>query len=245
MSRSHAGRIAALACLLGGAAAGGLACGGGLPLFHAADTDGAPEQAVAVALGAPVAGALHCGKGGGPDCADWYRLRPQRPGELAIAVSAERPDGTPAPVSLTLADETGQPLGDAEGSGEPGARIARRVDEPVAFLAAVRTPPGTGEVKYVLQPAMDDGTRAVATRKERFTVLEVESREGEVSVLIDGGLAQGMRAGYRGRLLEGDRPIGRIEVLEVFEQGSRVRVEGPLAAPVTPATVAEIEVPSR
>jgi hypothetical protein len=52
-----------------------------------------------------------------------------------------------------------------------------------------------------------------------------------------------MRAGLRGRLVDGGRELARIEIEEVFAEGSRARIRGTLQGPVTPSTLAEIEVP--
>jgi hypothetical protein len=77
-------------------------------------------------------------------------------------------------------------------------------------------------------------------------VLEVEKKGGAAAtnVLIDGGRRDALRAGLRGRLVDGQRTLGRVVVVEVFEEGSRARVEGPLSGDITPETVAEIEVPA-
>ena len=60
-------------------------------------------------------------------------------------------------------------------------------------------------------------------------------------MLIDGGQKDGLRAGLRGRLRDGKRTLGSLVVVDVFEEGARARIEGPLSGEITPDTVAEIE----
>jgi len=65
-------------------------------------------------------------------------------------------------------------------------------------------------------------------------VLEVEREGGEpVSVLIDAGAPMGVEPGMRGRLVDRGRQIGRIEIVDVYDSGSRGRLLGGLAAPIT------------
>ena len=74
-------------------------------------------------------------------------------------------------------------------------------------------------------------------------VLEVEKRfDGSEAVLIDKGRRAGIGRGDRGRLVESGRELGRIEILDVYDDGSRALIRGALEAPITPETVAEVRV---
>jgi hypothetical protein len=214
------------------------------------DTDATAETAQPILLTEPRADELRC-DGSGPDCADWFRFRPSAPGTIRVSVApraaeGEKPrgDGAPlVPFELTVLDESGATVGQAVAAEGTPAEVSVPVRAPGAFLASVKLPPKSGRQPYELR--FDAQLRAApppATKTRRWTVLEVESG-AQTSVVIDGGRRDALRAGLRGRLLDGDRTLGRVVVVEVFEEGARARVEGPLAGAITPDTVAEIEVP--
>jgi hypothetical protein len=75
-------------------------------------------------------------------------------------------------------------------------------------------------------------------------VLEVEGwGEHTQAVLIEFGSNHGIRRGLRGRLIQDGSTIGEVVVEQVYPDGSRARVDGPLLAPVTSKTIVEIDVP--
>ncbi len=75
-------------------------------------------------------------------------------------------------------------------------------------------------------------------------VLEVERDGGEPAfVLIEAGKHLGITVGLTGELVENGKSIGTIEVIEVFPDGSRVRILDRLSAPITIETKAQIRVP--
>jgi hypothetical protein len=75
-------------------------------------------------------------------------------------------------------------------------------------------------------------------------VLDVEETDGEVSaVMVEAGVPDGIQPGMQGELFEGENTIGRIEVIDVYPAGSRARIVGPLAAPVSFDTLSRIEIP--
>ena len=75
-------------------------------------------------------------------------------------------------------------------------------------------------------------------------VLEVEAASGRPRfVIIDGGIKNGLQRGFRGRLVERGRSIAEIEIVEVYDEGSRARIATELADRITPQTAAEIDVP--
>ena len=73
-------------------------------------------------------------------------------------------------------------------------------------------------------------------------VLEVE-RQGRVpvAVLIEAGAEEGIRPGLAGELVEGDQVIGKLEVVDVYPEGSRARIVGGLAASITLDTRARVQ----
>lgn len=79
-----------------------------------------------------------------------------------------------------------------------------------------------------------------------WMVLEVETEGGQPRfVIIDGGNKNGLQRGFRGRLIERGRSIAEIEIVEVYDDGSRARIATELADRITPRTTAEIDVPIR
>ncbi len=75
-------------------------------------------------------------------------------------------------------------------------------------------------------------------------VLEVEKCEGKpCSVLIDKGRPEGIREGQSGKLVEKGKAIAKIEIVDVYDAGSRAQILGSLEATITIDTQAEIEVP--
>ena len=77
-----------------------------------------------------------------------------------------------------------------------------------------------------------------------WMVLEVEAASGQPRfVVIDGGIKNGLQRGFRGRLIERGRSIAEIEIVEVYDEGSRARIATELADRITPQTAAEIDVP--
>lgn len=212
------------------------------------DLDAEPATAVSLTVGTAVAGSLECADELGPDCRDWYRFQPRQPGQLrvtarsiAAAVEGEEPTEEARPVQLRLTDGEGTVLAEAEG---PDATVRWRVKDPGSFLALVSMTPSEAPLQYELTTRIEEAPR---TRSLRRTVLEVETGRngGTAHVLIDGGHDQSLRVGLRGKLIQDGRSIGRIRIVEVFPQGSRAAVEGVLTGPVTPETVAEIELPLR
>jgi hypothetical protein len=233
--------IAALAC------AALVACAGAPPV----DPDGKPETAQTIEV-APRADALECGADAKPDCADWFRFRVAAAGALRVSATpaaAAPAAGAPAPappaLELAIAEASGKDVGRAKaGPGAPAAAIPLTVAAPTDYVAVVTVPPGAGAVGYRLSfdaPAQEPAPAAApapAVRVSRWTILEVEA---DGALLIDGGRQDGLRAGQRGRLVDGRRTVGSLVVVDVFEEGARARIEGPLSGEITADTVAEIE----
>jgi len=210
------------------------------------DPDAEPAAAVSLTVGTSRGGNLECTTEQGPDCRDWFRFQPRKPGQLRVTAQTVVPteEGAeiaqePRPLQLQLTDGEGNVLAEGEG---PEATIRWRVREPGALLARVSVAPGEGPVNYELTTLVEKARR---TRAVRRPVLEVENARdgGSAHVLIDGGHDQSLRVGMRGKLVQDGRSIGRIRIVDVFPQGSRATVEGVLTGDVTPETVAEITLP--
>ena len=208
------------------------------------DLDGEPGGAVALPLGETHADTLACKQG---DCADWYRIEVPGAGELSVDVAGE-PSG--AGLETSLLDAKGAPLAQAGG----GSGTARHLHSSVtrgAFLVRVEAADRDAKLAYSISAKFTSAApppppRAPEPRFEtlRSPVLEVEGRPGAESfVLLDAGEGARVRVGMRGKLVDGGKTLGSIVIQNVYPDGSRARVEGPLAGTISPHTVAEIEVP--
>ena len=216
-----------------------------------ADPDGTAAGAQAIEL-APRADALRCEDDAQPDCADWFRFRVAEPGAWRVSVAPVAAGGSPsalgapAPLELGIAEATGREIGRAKvAPGTPVAAIPIEVGAATDYVAMVTLPPGAGAAEYRLSfdkaPPRPAASPPAASRVARFTILEVQAEGG---VLIDGGRQDGLRPGLRGRLRDGKRTLGQLVVVDVFDEGARARIEGPLSGEITPDTVAEIEGPA-
>ncbi len=120
----------------------------------------------------------------------------------------------------------------------PGPGPGRRVPPPVQPV--VRPAPiesGSKPATTTSVPA-DPSSTTVFVRAE---VLDVESEAGGARfVLLDKGLPSGLREKMRGALLDDGDSIGRFEIVEVYEDGCRARIDGDLTREVGIDTVAEI-----
>ncbi len=75
----------------------------------------------------------------------------------------------------------------------------------------------------------------------RSDVIEVERADGvPVAVLIEAGIPTGVSRGQLGRLVEVDREIGRIEIVDIYSGGSRARILGELSGAITANSVVEV-----
>ncbi len=219
------------------------------------DPDGVLGQANLLRLGASRADELRCDRGTG-DCADWYTVQIDERGELAALVEGRATGKGTETLTVELRDEQGDILDSKGGEARGETRVSQAV-EPGAFFVAVTCAKGETALPYRVRvsfepeppPAPAPVPEAPPPPPEpRFeirsgAVLEVEGREAGGAVLIEVGAAQGIAPGQLGRLVDEGREIGRIVVEEVFPDGSRARIEGVLAAPVTARTLAEVEVP--
>lgn len=216
------------------------------------DPDGTRVGALRIGLDRSHDDVLDCERN---DCADWYRTAARERGTLAIEVTTAR--GTaPAPAfDVVLEDAAGNPLDRARGTGEAEVRVSSPVG-PEAYFFAVRAGASRETLRYRVRtrfeplppPPPPPPPPEPEPRFETLSVsvLEVEGWGDDTrAVLLEHGADRGLERGLRGRLVDGGETIGEIVVEEVYPEGSRARVEGALLSPVTPQTVAEIDVPLR
>jgi hypothetical protein len=125
--------------------------------------------------------------------------------------------------------------------------------DPGAYFVAVSSDARQAGLQYQIvawyQPARDAAGREESGPRfetSSWMVLEVEAERGRPRfVIIDGGRKNGLHGGFRGRLIERGRSIAEIEVVDVFDEGSRARIVTELIGQITPQTAAEIDVPVR
>jgi len=230
--------LRALGCLLAAALAG--ACAKPPP-----DLDAEPAGAIALPLGQVHADTLDCDKG---DCADWYKIAV--PGEGKLFVDAD-PAVANAGFAVQLVDAGGAPLaaGDSAG-GKAAVRLHTPVSEGAVLVKVVPTD-AKANVAYAVTARFKPAPPppVVKAPEPRFetksaAVLEVEGdRTAHPAVLIDAGQAAKLAPGMRGRLVDKGHTIGQIVVQDVYPDGSRARVDGPLSGQIGPHTTAEIDVP--
>ena len=100
-----------------------------------------------------------------------------------------------------------------------------------------------------LQLDMEQPAPPLEELKPRFEttswmVLEVETESGQPRfVIIDGGRKNGLQRGFRGRLIGRGRSIAEIEIVDVYDEGSRARISTGLVDRITPQTAAEVDIP--
>jgi hypothetical protein len=124
---------------------------------------------------------------------------------------------------------------------------ARRFD---ASDEAAPPPPPVPKPQVQPAPATETSEDRPASVPRTIPVeselLEVERSGGTpVAVLIEAGIAEGVRQGMRGELVDRGRVIGRIEVIKAYSAGSRAKIVGALSGKVSQDTRAVIHIPSR
>lgn len=226
------------AALAAAAFAGALACA-------TPDPDGVRERAQALALGASHADTLHCEEG---DCADWYRTRVGEAGVLEVEVRPEAEAAVHPAVTVTLAGARGQALERASTLGRAQVRLEHEASPGAYHLSVTPDDPRRAEaLRYRLRARLvppEPEAEAPRFETKSSAILEVEGSLAEPeAVLLERGTKDGFEAGLEGRLVQGERAIAPIEIEQSFPDGSRARLTGPLGAPLSADTRAEIEVP--
>jgi len=234
------------------------------------DPDGTPAQAQPLALHETHADSLDRKHG---DLDDWYRVEVPKAGTLHVSVQGVGPDGLPD-LFAAITDPRGvarvQPT---RSGGRPRFELKSEVEAGTWLIWVGSEPESSVIVPYELRPEFQArpvpaalpecptdshrvGKRCVANavppapppppRITTTSVVEVEHGQNDAQfATIAAGERAGVRAGAHGRLIDGGRTIGTFEVVEVYPAGSRVRIQGRLASPITARTSVEVEVHDR
>lgn len=219
----------------------GVLLGGGCQGKPQPDPDGTPPGARSLALDSWRTDQLFCKAG---DCADWYRIDLPERGDLQIDVVA--PEGVARNFALSLSTADTEILTRTGSGGTGRAQLFWATREGTYLIEVMTTDKGRRALGYDIQarfepePVVEVPLPPDLVRAE---VIEIEGVGAPEAVLIGIGADHGLRAGQRGRLIYEGEELGRIEVQDVYQEGSRLRIDGPLSAPITHPTVAEIEVP--
>jgi hypothetical protein len=204
-------------------------------------------------MGAVIEGDLHCGEG---DCQNWYRVGVAE--EAAIRIELRAVAGSEiADAALVLLDSDGQKLIRPEqasryiqlrlaaGSYQLGVVALGNRERPLRYAVAAEqlASPSSDAGHSITRMPTDSGSTRTAARRAatvgwsqpgwiRSEVIEVAANP--VGILIDAGSTQGLHEGQQGELVLSGRTIARIELVEVYESGSRARVVGALHSPIDP-----------
>ncbi len=199
-------------------------------------------------------GRLHCGR---DSCSAWYRLRVDS--KQRVVVEADGPADPALPdFELALFNASKERLGlDAKPLQRP-RRLSETLPAGIYWVNVVTGSKHEMQLSYKLRARPYRAPRRTVRTQDRAPepkprlvaveggLLEVERDGGEpVSVLIDVGTGEGLAVGQQGKLVEGGQVIGRIEVVDVYAQGSRARILGALSAPITLQTRAMVMKPAR
>lgn len=186
------------------------------------------------------------------DCERWFRVTAPGHGDLRVGVRALTSGGQTPRFVVQLFESDGDALARESSLGQSNVHVDQRVFEQ-SYLVSVVSAPGAGRFDFSITASFDALVAAPAPAREpepqfvthRSQVLEAVGYGRETTaVLIESGAQHGMEVGYEGRLVDGGAEIGRVVIEQVYADGSRARVEGSLEAPVTHATIAEIQVPA-
>jgi hypothetical protein len=194
---------------------------------------------------------LHCAA---QRCQNSYQLEVPRRGKLRV--DARAPGGQGLPDFGVVVEDLQRRLVGASIRPQERPRVVRKDVEPGTYRVQVYALGSDGEMlSYDLVAGLEKETPKPKPRpkprkpKPEFRVvkseiLEVEREGGEPTfVLIEAGERQAITPGLSGQLLENGNRIAGIKVVEVFPDGSRVRIVDRLSAPITIETTAEIYVP--
>jgi len=123
-------------------------------------------------------------------------------------------------------------------SEKPQGEVRAPAPPPTSAPSSPPTSPPTSPPVPTARPVLVSGG-VVAE------VLDVEERAGTSFVLLDAGAPHKVAVGMRGVLLDGDRTLAEIEVVEVFADGSRARVLGEIMGSIGIDTKARIDTGGR
>jgi hypothetical protein len=207
-----------------------------------------PAGAIALAFGRTHVDFLDCKRN---DCTDWFRVRVPAKGDLEIELRPAEGAPEAMAVGATLLEPSGRQVEQASMGRDLAGRAELRLAVSVGLgthLFAIAAPGTRKRIDYRLfatfraEPPPPPRPPRPSFRTLRTRVLEVE---GKRNVLLEAGAKTGVRSGQSGKLIDDGRVIGEIVVTEVYNDGSRARIEpGGLSGSVTPRTVVEIQVPA-
>ena len=240
----------------------GMGCGG-IPFLGGGGFGSARKAARPLVLGEWYKDSLYCDDG---NCRDWYQVFLSQAGELRLDVYSPIGEGLPD-YTLVLEDESEKLLQELSPTGKSPRTLRRRVEaglyrvllssegkdderlhyEILAEFEAPRprkksvTRPRSGRPAPTRQLPKMPAPEPIVVSAE---VLEIEEKDGQPSsVLIDAGKPQGVLVGQGGELVEKGKTIARIEIIDVYDAGSRAQILGPLEATITIDTRARIRIP--
>lgn len=220
---------------------------------RAPDPNASPASAERLAFGLERADAVDRSAG---DLDDWFLLEFPAAGQLKVVVQG--PKGAPLPnLFVALTDSAGQfPGNPTRSGGRPRVELTPLVAKGTRLLWIGTEPEATAMTAYSVraeftpraqpkpQPAVAKPPPPPPMTVFASKVVEFAQGQGETQfATITGGTQAGLRVGLRGRLKDGSQVIGTFQIVEVFSAGSRVRIDGRLAAAVTGQTVVEVDVP--
>jgi len=233
------------------------------------DPAGSPARALPYALGERLAERVECRSG---DCEDWLAFDVAEPGYLIVVLEAQggeleigvtdedadllatarTRDGTlqqrwimtPTPHFFRIRSAGGDARTTYTLETSFAARVARespgrideprRVEEPRPEPTARPAPPAPPTPPAPPAPPDPSPTRPVEA-----LLIGIEGADA----LLGEGSSRGLRPGLRGRIVDGDRTLASFEIIDVFPEGSRARLDGAPSAPPGPAARAIVEIP--
>jgi hypothetical protein len=197
-------------------------------------------------------GTLHCGRG---ECDEWYRLNLSQ--QRRIVFEADGPvDANLPDFAIALLDSAADELAVDRVAHRRPRRIEQTLEAGLYYIHVSALDESDIQLSYKLRAKKYRAPKRVKKKSSKpkpppmiavsAEVLEVERSDGEpAAVLLDVGSERGTAVGQRGELVDGDRVIGQLEIVDVYAEGSRAKIVGGLTAPISLNTSARIQQPAR
>lgn len=216
------------------------------------DDDGTPPEASPLVLGARHPDSIDRTQG---DLDDWFKLELPQDGTLTVVL--EGPSSAPLPnLTLAVTDAKGGTLAaPVRTGGRPRVGFGPRALTRGTYLIWVGSEAGeAARVPYEVRSSFT-AKAAPAPRKpappppppeprfETKTLRLVELSAGGQNATIAGGQSDGLAVGMSGRLLLRGAPVSQLRVIEVYERGSRVKLDPPVTEAPSGAMSIEVDVP--
>jgi hypothetical protein len=167
--------------------------------------------------------------------------------DMTILHRADAPEGGVRQIHTTL--EPGDYYVSVFGIDAPSEPVSYVLNTHLGKPRAIKKPPAAKPkvVKRKRAPApKPPRVKPKATKKLpaiflRCAVIDTEFEDGKtVAVLIEAGTHKGAAVGQKGRLLNDKAVIGYFDIVDVYPEGSRGRISGPMKGEVNYMTTAEI-----